>query len=153
METRTSSEAASESKKCARPLPRYTPNIVPLIDVLFMLLLFFLLSTDFRRAEADLPCSLPGFADPPGPMPVQVTIRPAGGDELPGAMYTVGTNTVSVRSGQELYQELTRIRTMLNSPDLGVLLDVQGDVRWGFVVEAYNQALRANFRNITFAQD
>jgi len=39
------------------------PNMMPLIDVIFLLLIFFLMASSFERAERELPVLLPEVAE------------------------------------------------------------------------------------------
>ena len=38
------------------------PNMMPLIDIIFLLLIFFLMASSFKQAEKDLPVNLPEAA-------------------------------------------------------------------------------------------
>lgn len=139
----------------AKPPPRYTPNVVPLIDVLFMLLLFFLLSTHFRQQEGDIPGSLP--ATGAGIVAVDKTVMKdiyirihATGEDRMNVMYEINGMNVSISSAKELYEILKQRQQALGSTESPVLIEPVSDVRWKFVVEAYNQAVRAHFKNIGF---
>ena len=134
------------------PPPRYAPNIIPLIDVLFMLLLFFLLSTRFRQMEGDIPGSLPSssVAQASGVLEkdVNIRIRPHGEDRT-GAIYEIVGKNLALENAEDLFKALQRIQKEFSS-DSPVLIEPMGDVRWIFVVEAFNQSIRAQFKNIGF---
>ncbi len=144
--------------KKERPPPCYTPNVVPLIDVLFMLLLFFLLSTRFRQEEGDIPGSLPysgGTEEVSGTADlkqVEITVRPVGGEKRDSAIFELKNNNLEIRTADELYQSLQRVRTGIGAKadEAPVLISPTREVRWAFVVEAFNQAVRARFKNIGF---
>ena len=142
-----------------RQAVRYTPNVTPLIDVMFLLLLFFLLTTTFRTDEGALPGTLPML---PGGSHSDRTIRP----ELPnldvyvypsgraneGAFYELGGVTASIGGAEDLYARLNaRQCSRLELEKTPVVIRPRSDVRWGFVVDAYNQAARARFKTIAFA--
>jgi biopolymer transport protein ExbD len=148
-------------RKKPKPLPvRYTPNVTPLIDVMFLLLLFFLLTTKFRQEEGSIPGTLPAIGKSYGavaadelPPPINVTINPVGEANVEAA-YQVSGVEVSVGNAEELYKDLMGRAKAFSERDLEkvpVVLKPRSDVRWGFVVEAFNQTYRAKFRSILFA--
>ncbi|MFB3890982.1 MAG: biopolymer transporter ExbD [Phycisphaerae bacterium] len=156
----TSSPAApagpAVSKKPGRPVA-YTPNVVPLIDVLFMLLLFFLLSTRFRQEEGDIAGMLPPSQPPPitepirpPPLELVLNIRPTGGALRNGAVYTFQRSTEGLSGAKELYEGLQRAKGRLGRSEVLLRIRPSEDVRWAFVVEAFNQAKRARFEGIAF---
>jgi biopolymer transport protein ExbD len=148
-------------KKRPKPLPvRYTPNVTPLIDVMFLLLLFFLLTTKFRQEEGAIPGTLPAlgksFASEAAeelPPPINVTINPVGRDNV-DASYQVSGVEVSVGNAEELYKDLMGRGKAFSQHEMEkvpVVIKPRSDVRWGFVVEAFNQTYRAKYRCILFA--
>jgi biopolymer transport protein ExbD len=116
-----------------------------MIDVTFLLLTYFLLTTTFRQNEGQLPGSLPG----PNIIPtlvenVSVQVR-AVGDNCQNAVYSlVGENTL-LRSPQELVESL-RARRERTGRDAIVVIKPGRAVRWRYVVEACNQATVADFQ-------
>lgn len=146
-----------------KPLPvRYTPNVTPLIDVMFLLLLFFLLTTKFRQEEGAIPGTLPALGKSIGgatadeqltPINVSVFPNPAVEGNM-DALYEITGITVRVSNADTLYERL-KARAESFGPKVvekqPVVIKARSDVRWGFVVEAFNQALRAGFRTILFA--
>ena len=64
----------------ARKREEFDLNLTPLIDVVFLLLIFFMVSTTFQK-EADLQVQLPSASQEPTAAPVEkleVTINPQG---------------------------------------------------------------------------
>lgn len=64
----------------ARKREEFDLNLTPLIDVVFLLLIFFMVSTTFQK-EADLQVQLPSASQEPTAVPVEkleVTINPQG---------------------------------------------------------------------------
>ena len=145
-------EALPQRQKKEAAPPKYQPNVVPLIDVLFLLLLFFLLNSQFRQAEGDIPGSLPsaGLGAAGGILKETVVTIRASGDDKMKVLYEISNSNVSINTAEELFQRLHTRMSGMASPDSPVVLEPMGDVRWKFVVEAYNQAYRAKFKNITF---
>ncbi len=143
--------------KLLRPAnPKYQPNIVPLIDVLFMLLLFFLLSTRFRQQEGDIPGSLPAIGQSPEGAaasvelrPIQIQLRPVG-EMRDTCAYELSGMSTTLENADRLYEALiTRIKN--TSDEAPVVIKPDANVRWQFVVEAFNAAIRAHAKNVGFA--
>jgi biopolymer transport protein ExbD len=116
-----------------------------MIDITFLLLIYFLLTTTFRQNEGQLPGSLPGIGiDDILVETVPVQIR-AVGDNCQSAVYSLaGENTV-LRSPQELVDSL-RTRRERTGRDAIVVIKPGRAVRWRYVVEACNQATVADFQ-------
>ena len=145
----------SARTKRERPKPKMQPPLTPMIDVTFQLLLFFLLSFTFREAEGNIPGTLPEegtggvAAQEMLDRPIIVNLRPTG-DRREFVIYEISELSVSPRDAKELYAQLVMRRGQLGK-QVPVVIKPRGDVRWQFVVEAFNQAVRAQFENIGFA--
>jgi biopolymer transport protein ExbD len=121
-------------------------HMTAMIDVTFLLLIYFLLTTTFRQSEGQLPGSLPGIGSDILVETVPVQIR-AVGDNCQSAVYSLaGENTV-LRSPQELVDSL-RTRRERTGRDAIVLIQPGRAVRWRHVVEACNQAANADFQTM-----
>ena len=144
----------SSRARRGRPRPKLQPPLTPMIDVTFQLLLFFLLTTTFRQQEGQIPGSLPqvgGIAVGQTVMlqPTFVRLRATGADRV-GCIYELSGHAVSMASPTQLYEALTARRQALDCDELPVIIQPRPDVRWQYVVEAFNQAVRAEFKNIGF---
>ncbi len=122
--------------------------ITSMIDVTFLLLIYFLLTTTFRQAEGQIPGTLPGrpIHGPPVVKTIPVQLR-AVGEDCQGVVYSlVGVNK-PLRSPQELIESLLARKSRFDK-DTDVIVVIQASrlVRWRYVVEACNQANRANFQ-------
>ena len=120
--------------------------MTPMIDVTFLLLLFFMLSFTFRDFEGQIKAQLPG-RDPTGPiivMPIAVRVRSEG---VTGARYEIEGVNETIHSPARLGEMLDAIRqrTRADSP---VRIRPDAFVRWGHVVEAVNQAVRMKFSTV-----
>ena len=114
-----------------------------MIDVTFLLLIYFLLTTTFRDAEGQLPGTLPGpIIDPPSLVTIPLQVRAIGAD-CQGAVYSLGGDDKPLRSPQELVDAL-RVRRERTRGDVIVVIQAGRAVRWRYIVEACNQATRAN---------
>ena len=128
------------------------PPLTPMIDVTFQLLLFFVLACEFRPAEGTIPGSLPDRG-PYGPAadPVLIRVRPSAGQAA--ALFEVEGEQVLMHSAEDLYRALAGRKAALGTADVPVIIEPSGDVAWEFVIEAYNQAVRAELRKILFARE
>lgn len=129
------------------------PPLTPMIDVTFQLLLYFLLTSTFRQDEGQIPGSLPqsggASAEKVPFQPVRIVIAPEG----PGrehARFTVD-NYPPTADANEFYAYLEKRASQGSKDEIPVLIQSNGFVRWKYVVEAFNQAVRAKFKKIGFA--
>ena len=107
---------------------------ISMVDVVFLLLVFFMCATTFRRAEQSLACNLPRTGSPPDPEVVppptlRLYIRESGRMLL---------NQTLLDGAEDLYHRLADIR--LVRPRASIL----------YVVRAYDTALRAGVSDIRF---
>lgn len=131
------------------------PNMTPMIDVVFNLLIFFLCTGNFNQPEGLLPSRLPK----------QHGVR--AGDELPSTpirivlkQYGRGEQDYTIRVEQRAEQpnDFAALATMLEGlrasdafdAESQVIVVADGNVRWDHLVNAFNAALVARFKNITF---
>lgn len=147
---------ATWTKKTVDRPPRRTPKmhspLTAMIDVTFQLLLFFLLTFTFRQAEGQLPGSLP--AEGPGPIDVdrlRITLRPTGPNRT-GVAYEVEGYPRLIRTPMALGEVLEGFAAIDGGRQTQVIIQPRGDVQWRWAVEAFNQAVRARFRRVYFAQ-
>ena len=151
--TRTAAGQAGLTRN--RAPVKYTPNVTPLIDVMFLLLLFFLLTTRFRVDEGAIPGTLPRI---PGPasaeldqdLGLSVYVRPLGEAGM-SASYEVGNGGEVITDAEQLFTRLASPMPLLEArrSQVPVTIRARSDVRWQFVLEAYNQASRAKFQKIS----
>jgi biopolymer transport protein ExbD len=139
---------AGKPKGSAYPQPPMTP----MIDVTFQLLLFFILTCEFRETEGAIPGTLAGGPEPgiTLPDPIQIRLMPSA-DRQSASYQLTGVATV-ITSVRELGNLLQVRQEQLGSREVPVVIFPNPDVPWGFVVEAFNQAKRARFSKIGFAR-
>ena len=156
-------------KRRERGKVKMQPPMTPMIDVTFQLLLFFLLATNFRT-EGNIPGSIP----PKGMearqqvdvQPINVVIRQVGWGRDSRPEYAIETSVTRVeiqaspnlplpeyrrQLAQALFEELQRRREQTDAAIIKPQVGEAGYVRWGYVVEAYSQTLRAAYKNVGFA--
>ncbi|NMB11136.1 MAG: biopolymer transporter ExbD [Firmicutes bacterium] len=107
---------------------RKKPNvqIVPLIDVIFFILVFFMLFTTFRTQPAGLNLELPKAATSDKQSPSQVTVSIA----ADGRMYLGDRQVTSAALRSEVSKALQR------RPDLFVVIRADKNARYDYVVQA-----------------
>ena len=94
-------------------------NLTSMIDVLFLLIIFFMVATKFDEMERNIEVAVPevsqaGEATPP-PRPLVVSVQSDGRVELNGALVSV----------EELTARLTAARTPLGDPSVVIRGDAQ----------------------------
>ena len=135
-------------KKCSPAQVR--PPLMPLIDVMFTLLMFFLVAAKVRVPEGMIPANLPELGTAPGPGPtgkIFVKIVPVGAYSR-DVRFQI--NEKDLASAPDLYLFLTRVKKELG-PDVPIILKPDPNVRWVYVVDAFNQAVRLSFTKVGFA--
>jgi len=116
-------------------------NITPLIDVVFILLIFFMVSTRFID-EHDLSLELPAASaatTPPAAEALRVQITRDGAYRVDGAAV----------APSELVASLMRLHAQY--PQRALRLRADGDARHGAVVRAMDAATAAGFARVDIA--
>lgn len=115
-------------------------NLTPLIDVVFLLLIFFMVSTTFETRQAlelDLPESVSGVAAEVTPVTLVIT---ATGE------YRLGERAVT---GDELGEALADLADQAR--DYGLVLEADGQARHAVVVRALDLAGTLGIRQVRIA--
>jgi biopolymer transport protein ExbD len=145
-------------------LPHQMPhlNIVPMLDVCFNLLIFFLMSAQFSVGEGILPAELPAGQGQASKSPVDVPAQP-----IVIALRSLGGEAVSIEiegmqaapaSFDELYDKLKSLQQSPSNPNAPysdadpVIIKPDDTASWGGVVNAFNAAVRAKYKNVNFGQ-
>ena len=131
------------------------PPLTPMIDIVFQLLLFFLLACQFRANEGQIAANLPDISGPPPKIvsvdPIDITLRAYGTDEL-GVLITVQNTDAPMTTAEELYNYLMQMKQRHGekADEVPVTIKPLGNVRWNHVVNAFNQAIRADYKKVGF---
>jgi biopolymer transport protein ExbD len=137
------------------PVCDFDRTVTPMVDVVFQLLVFFVLASGGRIAERTLSTTLSAgtvASTAPQPAPethpaseVWVHLRRPEADRPT----TVRVNNSAAGDLGSLPQTLSGLPGA--DPTSNVILDVPGNVPWGDVIEAYDACRAAKFRAINFA--
>ena len=133
-----------------------TLNLPAMIDLTFLFLIFFLVTTTFERAEGLLASDLPkagGRSEVALPM-TPIVVRLAPGERDPESV-SIRVDRVAVHPTD--FSALTELlRDLQTQPgfdnETPVVIVADDEVRWDHVVGCWNAALRANCNAIAFAE-
>jgi biopolymer transport protein ExbD len=137
-------------------------NFTSMIDVVFLLLVYFVVTANFATDEGVLSAKLP--ASPglsrasvgPPKRPLRIVVSSAGRHG-----YRIRIDGIGTAPGDfaQLAQSLTELQydpeRGLRGPykdDHPVIIEPDGAVRWQHVVNAFNAAIKARYRNVSFAR-
>lgn len=138
-------------------------NLTAMIDVVFLLLVYFMVATEFKLGEEIYRLDLPerqAARQPQDPFdlddePLRITVASLG----PGARsyrLRIEGPYAQPRTFEELHDFLRQRRIGesgtggLFEPDHPIVIAPVRQTRWDHVIEAFNSAARARYTNITF---
>ena len=131
-------------------------KMTPMIDVVFLLLVFFLWTSSFELPEFDLPSSLAeppaGLADqpndaPPPPAFDELVIAITGSPDAPA----LDLNGQPIADVATLSERLREISTLGAQPP--VIVDPAPTIPMGMVIEVYDNARAAGLDRVLFAAE
>jgi biopolymer transport protein ExbD len=144
-------------RKAPRALrPAVSLNLTPMIDVTFLLFIFFTVSTTFKRAEGVLASRVPqlsGQVSAPPALPISpIVIRLS---PLPGQPADCHILVEGFSLEPAGFDELTTVLRQIQSnpgfdADTPIVILASDHVLWDHVVSGWNAAVRAACRNIAF---
>jgi len=153
----------SAAKRHGRTPLSMQPNLSAMIDVIFLLLIYFVVTANFTPDEGVLTAKLPQGSGKPAhdlalpEMPLNIILTPAGLSDCririegyPQA--PVGFADLTVLLVKLQYVPERGMRSGRFKPDSPVVIRPEADVRWQHVANAFNAAVRARYSNINFAQ-
>jgi len=136
-------------------------NLTSMIDVVFLLLVYFMVATEFRRAEASFPMDLPAEGRNIEVMldeePLVVLVESAGRFTRDIRVQLEGPWD-SIQSLAELKKFLRANRADgfgsggLFTPEHPILIRPNRETRWEHAVAAYNTAVQSRYTNITLGK-
>jgi biopolymer transport protein ExbD len=121
-------------------------QIAPMLDVLFVLLLFFMVTAGMQKREATLSVPLPGSTKGPSDVvPVNLNIAADGQILFNGGPVDAGADA-------RLPETIERLKAVLNgAPDRPVIIEPDASARHQRVVDVLNACKAAMARNVVFA--
>ena len=128
--------------------------MTPMIDVIFNLLIFFLLTPVLRGNEGYLTTNLPhdgGPNDGRTPVPDRLKVELVQRGESAGEVEIIYDGRLVLPDFRALEAELKELRTRGLAADFPVLIAPTGGVRHKWVVRAFDAITAARFRKIWFA--
>ena len=147
--------SARKRRGKGQPTPAMQPPLTPMIDVVFQLLLFFLLATRFVKMEGQIQARLPRLKGPPAVkvMPIKVRLT-AVGVERDGVQIAIEGSDESIPDFVKFHAILVneRLRYGATSGKVPVIILPESDVAWQHALDAFNQAVRAKFEDVAFAR-
>ncbi len=143
-----------------RVRPRISLNLTSMIDVVFQLLIYFLVSTNFARGEQvfrmDLPARERGEAADPFRLdeePLRIELS-GGGDD--GTRIRLPAPWPQPADFEALFEFLRDRQLNATQPnglfaaDHPIVVAPAAAVRWDATVEAFNSAVRAGYVRVSF---
>lgn len=132
-------------------------QIAPMIDVIFLLLMYFMIATDFSPAEEvfrlDLPEQRVGADDPlqllDEPLRVRVVAAGAGGEQVRVTVEGPWDVPGSADGLREFLTVSLIPRGSLFMSDHPIVIVPSARVEWGHVVAVFNAAVAAGCTNVT----
>ena len=152
---RTSTRRHSPVRKSSMAL-----NFTAMIDVVFLLLLYFMLTADFAKQEDAFSLDLPGqgaaeVTDDPFALPEQpilVRVRSSGDTRDDYAITTDSPLVGEIGGYESLRTTLSALRGDLLAPDHEMVISPEPGTRWEHTLGAYNAVTRAGFERVRFAR-
>jgi biopolymer transport protein ExbD len=118
------------------------PNMMPMIDIIFLLLIFFLMASRFEQEERDLKVSLPEVVEAqPLAMTKDLVIN-----ITPEGNYLVAQQQVSVEALAALLEQSRR-----SNPHQSVLIRGDGRSAWKYGVRVMGLCNKAKIENYRVA--
>jgi biopolymer transport protein ExbD len=118
-------------------------NITPLLDILLVLIIFFILTWSFSRDERDLTIQVPSakHAEPSRPVPGEIILN-----IMPDGTIKLNQRTLNK---EELKDILTRV--IRDFPEQVIIVRADGEVPYKNIIAILDIASSANVKNISFA--
>jgi len=140
------------TSRCNRS-DRLDVKMTPMIDVIFLLLIFFVCTARFQRLENVLPTRLSLLGDIQSDIPAEPELIDL--DEIVVEILWDGKQP-GWRINQREYQELRQVRSVLQAArsleaDLPVILDPQSAVPMEHVIDVYDLCRQVGLAQVRFA--
>lgn len=139
------------NKQAGRGLQKPELKMTSMIDVVFLLLIFFVMTASFQLDEGSLLANLPGNSTTGESLPdVPVQVDLTSSDD--GVTYSLTVNGTRVEGASDLSAYMiNRVQAGQMAADDFVQIKPQGEVRWQHVVNVYNACVNAELEQVSFA--
>ncbi len=135
-------------------------NMTPMIDVVFQLLIYFIITSNFVPGEGIITATMPAGSGqaaevPKLEQPIKIIVHARTGRTGTGYRLDIDKSTIAPSTFGDLGKMLEGMREDKGgafSDENPIIIQPSGDVRWQHVVNAFNQAVKARYKNIAFAQ-
>ena len=132
-------------------------SMTPMIDVVFLLLIFFVCAAAGIVRESILPADI-GTGSIESAEDIQPRERPFGEIWLFVDYQRDGPTTVQVNKGGQVFADPDELRETLlllaeTTTEIPVILDIAPTVPYGDLIEVYDACYEANFASVQFATD
>lgn len=151
----------------SRAKPRLNVNLTSLIDVTFLLLIYFMVATSMSMGEEAYRMDLPdrsaaGAQGDPFSLdqePLRIVVSSSGREFVDYHLQLDGPYPQPA-TFDDLFAFLRKSQindtnagsVMLFAPDHPIVIQPQRSTRWEHAIEAFNAAARARYNNITFGK-
>lgn len=137
-------------------------NLTAMLDVMFNLLIFFLVAVSFNIPEALLSAKVPstsGLSSETSVPLVPITVYLGSGEDvtvpsirITSAVQADQATFTVVQDFQQLHQVLEQLQQKPGITDqTPVIIAARNQTLWDHVVNAYNAAVRARYKRVIFA--
>jgi len=145
-------QAEQRSRRQVLKPARMSLNLTSMIDVIFQLLIYFVVTANFAIDEGVLTANLPGKSSGQAPRdPIKIIIQ-----DIPPADFRITLEPALSNTDPADFQQLrsileTVIAEGLYEKDHTVVIEPEGRVRWQHVVNAFNATTHAELAKVSFA--
>ena len=149
-------------KRRVLPPAKMQLQITSLIDVIFQLLIYFIVTASFVMGEGALPADLPHGGDMARSravhpeQPLNILLRPVGNSSVRIEVQGFRKPTDSFAQLQDYLGALQfnpkLKRSGFYKPSNPVIIKPVGQVRWQHVLNAFNSAVAMGYENVSFAR-
>ncbi len=135
-------------------------NMTSMIDVVFQLLIYFIITSNFVPGEGIIQATMPAGTGsaaevPKLEQPIKIIVSARSGRTGTGYRLDVDKSAIAPSTFGDLGKLLEGMREDKGgafSAENPIVIQPSGDVRWQHVVNAFNAAVKARYKNIAFAQ-
>jgi biopolymer transport protein ExbD len=119
-------------------------QIAPMLDILFVLLLFFMVSAGAQKHEATLSTQLPGLGGPGGEIPAQIEIDSDG-------QVSLSQVPVDAPTDSKLPTLVDRLKSIVHAdPKQPVIITPSRTTKQQRVIDVLNACAAANVKDLGF---